>query len=232
MSNYAIRMKQHWWKILAVILIIYSFGAGLMGAVPKMGVVRESIRNLYYHLPMWFTMMTMYTISFVNAVAYLNKGKVSSDQRAGNYAGVGVFFGMLGIFTGMTWANFTWGAPWSNDPKQVGAGLSILSYLAYLVLRKSFPDTEKAAKISAVYNIFAFAIMIPLIYVLPDVMGDSLHPGAGGNVGFSEYDKLDHRMRMVLYPAALGWILIGVWIAQLCIRYTRIKFYLEQKLID
>lgn len=225
-------MKKHWWKVLGILLIVYSFGYGLMGAVPKMGVVRESIRNLYYHLPMWFTMMTMFTVSFISSVAYLSNGKINQDRRAGNYAIVGVIFGMLGLFTGMVWANFTWGEPWSNDPKQIGAGLSILSYLAYLVLRQSFPDKEKSAKVAAVYNIFAFAIMIPLLYVLPDVLGDSLHPGAGGNVGFSDYDNLDQRMRMVLYPAALGWILIGVWMTTLLLRYSKIKYNLEQKLID
>lgn len=225
-------MRNHWWKILAIVLIIYSFGAGLLGAVPKMGIVRESIRNLYYHLPMWFTMMTLYTCSFVYSLLYLLKLRFDDDRKAGNFAGVGVFFGMLGIFTGMVWANYTWGVPWNNDPKQIGAGLSILSYLAYLVLRRTIQDKDKAAKVSAVYNIFAFALMIPFIYILPDVIGDSLHPGAGGNVGFSEYDKLDQRMRMVLYPAALGWILVGIWITNLCVRYTKIKDCLEQQILE
>lgn len=225
-------MRNHWWKILAIVLIIYSFGAGLLGAVPKMGIVRESIRNLYYHLPMWFTMMTLYTCSFIYSLLYLLKLRPDDDRKAGNFAGIGVFFGMLGIFTGMVWANYTWGVPWNNDPKQIGAGLSILSYLAYLVLRRTIQDKDKAAKVSAVYNIFAFALMIPFIYILPDVIGDSLHPGAGGNVGFSEYDNLDHRMRMVLYPAALGWILVGIWVTNLCVRYTKIKDYWEQQILE
>lgn len=216
-------MRKHWWKILGILLIIYSIVWGLLGAVPKMGIVRESIRNLYYHLPMWFAMMSMFTISFINSVRYLSTLNPKYNIMAGNYAGVGVIFGMLGIFTGMVWANYTWGEPWSNDPKQIGAGLSILSYLAYLVLRRAEPDTEKAGKISGVYNIFAFAIMIPLIYVLPDVLGDSLHPATGGNVGFSDYDNLDSRMRQILYPAAIGWILIGVWMSAVCIRYTIVK---------
>jgi heme exporter protein C len=43
---------------------------------------------------------------------------------------------------------------------------------------------------------------------------DSLHPGNGGNPAFSAYD-LNSAMRWVFYPAVIGWILIGAWIAQL-----------------
>ncbi|WP_315816878.1 hypothetical protein [Paraflavitalea speifideaquila] len=28
--------------------------------------------------------------------------------------------GVLGLITGMIWANYTWGTPWNNDPKQLG----------------------------------------------------------------------------------------------------------------
>jgi heme exporter protein C len=57
--------------------------------------------------------------------------------------------------------------------------------------------------------------MIVLIFVLPRLT-DSLHPGNGGNPGFSNYD-LDNKMRLVFYPAVIGWILIGTWIVT--IRY-------------
>ena len=44
-----------------------------------------------------------------------------------------------------------------------------------------------------------------------------MHPGNGGNPGFNMYD-LDSNMRMVFYPAVIGWILLGVWIATIRIR--------------
>jgi len=53
-------------------------------------------------------------------------------------------------------------------------------------------------------------MMVVLLFVLPRLK-DSLHPGNGGNPGFNSYD-LDSRMRMVFYPACLGWILIGYWV--------------------
>ena len=64
--------------------------------------------------------------------------------------------------------------------------------------------TVKSCK--AIYNIIAFVMMIVFIGVLPR-MTDSLHPGNGGNPAFGNYD-LDSNMRMVFYPAVIGWILM------------------------
>src|SRR5690606_21350191 len=115
---------------------------------------------------------------------------------------------------------------WSNDPKQNSAAIAFLVYCAYMVLRNSIEEEQKRAKISAVYNIFAVPIMIVLLFILPR-MTDSLHPGSGGNPAFGAYD-LDNLMRLVFYPACLGWILIGVWIAALRVRIRMI----ERKHID
>lgn len=214
---------KHWWKILGAILVLYSIIWGMLGDVPKQPNVRESIRNLYYHVPMWFTMITMFTISFVNGIQYLSTGKAEQDYRSEIFVRIGLMFGFMGLITGMVWANYTWGAPWNNDPKQIGSALCILSYLAYLALRGSMKDKEKAAKISAVYNIFAFAMIVPFIWILPDSLGISSHPGSGGNVGFSSYDSLDGKMRKVFYPAIVGWILIGTWIGILFFKLKVIK---------
>jgi len=209
-------MRKSWWKILCVALLIYTIIGGLMFPVPALALIHESIRNLYFHVPMWFGMMTLFTISLVYSIRYLRSGNLKEDICAVQYTNIGLVFGALGLVTGMEWANYTWGEPWSNDPKQLGAALSMLSYFAYLALRGAISDYDKRAKISAVYNIFAFALMIPFIWILPS-LADSLHPGSGGNAGFNTYD-LDNRMRMVFYPAVIGWILLGVWMTTLTIR--------------
>ena len=144
---------------------------------------------------------------------------------ASEAAKTGMLFGALGLATGMGWARYTWGAWWVNDAKLNGAAISMLTYMAYLVLRNSIDEDHKRAKIAAVYNIFAYVMMLVFIMVLPR-MTDSLHPGNGGNPGFGKYD-LDNNMRMVFYPAIIGWTLLGVWILQLRIRLKKINSHLE-----
>jgi heme exporter protein C len=70
-------------------------------------------------------------------------------------------------------------------------------------------------------------VFIVLIFVLPRLTS-SLHPGNGGNPGFNSYD-LDSRLRMVFYPAVLGWIFIGFWIADIQIRLNKIIYKNERE---
>jgi len=217
-------MRKNWWKILASILVLYSIIGGFLIPVPALAILHETIRNLYFHVPMWFAMLALYLISVVYSVKYLSSGDEKHDLIAVESVNTGIMFCFLGLVTGMLWANITWGDPWPSDPKLNSSAISTLMYLAYLVLRNSLDEEQKRAKISAIYNIFAFPVMIVLLFVLPRLT-DSLHPGNGGNPGFSGYD-LDSNMRLVLYPTFIGWILMGVWI--MTIRY-RIRL-LENKL--
>jgi len=205
-----------WLKVLATLLLLYTIVAGFLFDVPRLNIVNETIRALYFHVPMWFGMVVLFLVSTVYSIQYLRSPSIEKDIYAVEFANTGLLLGLLGIVTGMIWANYTWGSPWHGDPKQNGAAISLLVYLAYFVLRGSVENEDQRARLSAVYNIFAFAAMIPLIFVIPR-MTSSMHPGSGGNPGFNMYD-LDSKMRMVFYPAVAGWILLGVWIASLRIR--------------
>lgn len=214
---------KNWWKILAVVLLFYVHISGLLFDVPRLDILNETVRALYFHVPMWFAMVFLYSVSVVYAVLYLNKPLGNYDTKSETFATVGTIFGILGTVTGMIWAKYTWGSMWHGDPKQNTAAIALLIYLAYFVLRGSIENQEQKARLSAVYNIFAYAAMIPLIFIIPRLTS-SMHPGSGGNPGFNIYD-LDNRMRLVFYPAIVGWILIGVWITSLVYRY---RFLLEK----
>ncbi len=187
---------------------------------PYRNVIYESIRNTYYHVPMWFVLMFLFMASVWNSIRYLGKPDPDFDRKAAGYAEAGLLFGFLGLFTGMVWANYAWGKPWSNDIKQLMTAVALLIYLAYFILRRSFDEAEKGARLAAVYNIFAFASLVPLLYIVPRMFA-SLHPGATGSPAFGSQD-LDNTMRAVFYPAILGWTLLGFWIASLRIRYQRL----------
>lgn len=214
-------MRSAWWKIICVALLIYTVIGGLLFSVPRLNIVNETIRALYFHVPMWFAMVFLFLGSAVHAIKYLKNPTFESDTWSVECANVGLVLGILGIITGMIWANYTWGSPWHGDPKQNGAAVALLVYFAYFVLRGSVSNEEQRAKLSAVYNIFAFVAMIPLIFIIPR-MTSSMHPGSGGNPGFNMYD-LDSRMRMVFYPAVTGWILLGCWIVTIRIRMKLVE---------
>lgn len=210
-----------WLKILTVILVVYVHVGGLLIGVPRLNILNETIRNLYFHVPMWFGMTGLYSISLYYSIVYLRKPTISTDNKSVAFATSGLVFGILGLLTGMLWAKFAWGTFWTGDPKLNGAAITTLVYLAYFVLRGSIDNQEQRGRLSAVYNIFAYAAMIPLLFILPR-LSSSLHPGSGGNPGFNVYD-LDSKMRLVFYPAVIGWFLVGYWISTIRIRIMTIE---------
>jgi heme exporter protein C len=191
-------------------------------------ILYETIRNLNFHVPMFFAMMFLMTISLIFSIKYLGSGNATMDLKASEAVNIALFFGLLGLATGSLWARFTWGAWWVNDTKLNGSAISVLIYLAYIILRNSVNDKEKQGRLAAVYNIFAYVLMMVFIMVLPRLT-DSLHPGNGGNPAFSNYD-LDNNLRMVFYPAVLGWILLSYWIFSLKYRLSAVKEKLEHEI--
>ena len=119
-------MRKPWWKILCVLLLAYTIVGGLLLPVPRLAIIHESIRNLYFHVPMWFGMMILFTVSLVYAIRYLRHNNIKDDIYSVQFTNIGLFLGSLGMVTGMEWSKFTWGEPWSNDPKQLGAVVALL----------------------------------------------------------------------------------------------------------
>jgi heme exporter protein C len=225
MAKLTFDFKKNWWKLIAVILVFYTVIGGFLIKVPRIAIVQESVRNQFFHVSMWFSMMILLTTSLIFSIRYLAKSKMKYDGIAEEFAYMGIILGILGLATGSIWARFTWGAWWVNDAKLNGAAICMLIYLAYVILRNSIEDEIQRARISAVYNIFAWSTLLPLLYILPRLT-DSLHPGSGGNPGFNIYD-LDNNLRLVFYPSIIGWTLLGIWIIQLRVRVKEIKSKLE-----
>lgn len=197
-------------------------------SLPYRIVLYETIRNLFFHVPMWFVMTMLLLISFVYSIMYLRKGNLKHDFLAAELVNVGILFGILGFATGSLWGHYTWGnlGDWLlRDTKVLGALIALLMYLAYFVLRGSLQDEEKKARIGAVYNIFAFVLFIMFIYVLPR-MTETLHPGNGGNPAFNIYD-VDDNMRWIFYPAVIGWILMGLWLTSIRTRIRYIEHHIH-----
>ena len=144
---------------------------------------------------------------------------------------------MLGYATGILWVSVTWVTEQGQslgsvlkEPKLIGAAIALLIYGAYFVLRGSLTDIDKRARVSAVYNIFAFVMLFPSIWIIPRLVG-SLHPGSpGSDTGNPALDRhdMDAGMKIVFWPAVIGWSLLGVRIATLKIR---MELFRDKKLI-
>ncbi|MFH1160704.1 MAG: cytochrome c biogenesis protein [bacterium] len=218
-------IKRFWWKALAAVLLLYAVIYGFFIQVPDT-MIGESLRNVFYHVGMWFGMTAMLVTSFIFSLRYLRGFREKEDIVALEAVNVGVLFGILGLITGMIWAKSTWGAFWVRDPKLNGAAVGMFIYVAYLILRGSIDDRHKRAKVSAVYNIFAFVLWIVFVLVLPRLAGSTIHPGQDGAPVMAL--DLSPATRTVFYPAMAGWILLGFWILNLRVRMLKLRMRNEE----
>ena len=200
-----------------------SFGMDLVKPdgvrFPFRSILDETIRNTFFHVAIWLAMVILLIVGLYHAIMYLINKKSHHDYLSSGFNRIAIIYGMLGLATGSIWARFTWGTWWTNDVKLNMAAIAMLIYLAYLILRSATLDHEKRARLSAVYSIFAFAILIPLIFVIPRLT-DSLHPGNGGNPALGGED-LDNTLRMFFYPSIIALILLGTWVATLLYRFDK-----------
>lgn len=216
------------WKYIVAIWMTLVIIAGFSIKIPEIAILEQTARNLFLHVPMWFTMMVAFAMAFYFSIRYLNDEEMKWDQKAETATAVGLAFGICGLLTGSLWARFTWGTWWTfAEPRMNLAALAMMIFVAYFILRSAFDDPEKRAKISAVYNIFGVTTIPFLLYIIPRQL-PSLHPGAEGNPAFSEITAPE--LRLIFYPAILGFIGLAVWMMDILNRYKRVKYLTETRL--
>lgn len=213
------------WKYIVAVWMTLVIVLGFSIEIPQIDILEQTARNLFLHVPMWFTMMVAFSMAFYYSVRYLNDEQIKWDRKAETATAVGLVFGICGLLTGSLWARFTWGTWWTfAEPRMNLSALAMLIFVAYFILRSAFVDEEKKAKISAVYNIFGVTTIPFLLYIIPRQL-PSLHPGAEGNPAFSEITAPE--LRLIFYPAVIGFIGIAIWLMDIVNRYKQVKQFTE-----
>lgn len=213
------------WKYILLTYMTLVITLIFLIDIPRIEVLEQTARNLALHVPMWFTMFACFAVGMFYSIKYLSTEKYSDDLKAESASMIGVVFGICGLLTGMLWARFTWGAWWTfAEPKMNLSAIALLIYVAYFILRSAFDDPQLRARLSAVYNIFAASTIPFLLYVIPRQL-PSLHPGADGNPAFSDMTAIE--LRIVFYPAVIGFIALAYWVTNLRYRYKNLSHKLQ-----
>lgn len=148
-----------------------------------------NFKIFYFHVPIATTAYLAFTIVFVSGIMYLITKREIWDIRAVAASEIGVVFAVLTLITGSLWARSAWGEFWVSWDVRLNTSLVLfLTYVSYLMVRKSIDEPEKRARLSAVFGIFGF-MSVPLSFlsirlwnratIHPVVVG----PGGGGISG-------------------------------------------------
>lgn len=205
---------------MRIILFILAF-AGMISATymsmfyaPTEKIMGHVQRIFYFHMGTVLVATIAFLIVFISSILFLVKRARKWDIIAYSSAEIGVVFITLTIITGSIWAKPVWGTWWTWDPQLTTTFILWILYIVYLILRSSAGNSEKRARLSAVFAIIAF-LDLPLVYISARIMrGISpvvFGPGGGG---------IDPRMMNTLL---VTFAVFGVLFVLLLIERIRIE---------
>jgi heme exporter protein C len=192
-----------------------------------MGIVQKIF---YFHVPAAYAMYVGAAACFVGSAGYLYNGKRGWDALARAGADVAVAMGIAVLITGPLWAAKAWGVYWTWDPRLTTSMLSVLLYVAYVVLRLFAGDGDAERKFAAALGVLA-AANLPIIHFSVKKWGGN-HPkvitNGGGGLGHPD-------MRTALLYGFISFTLIAIvllwWRARITLASSRLA-ELEQEALE
>lgn len=164
----------------AAIFGTIHFIAYVVPTEATMGIVQKIF---YFHVPAAYAMYVGAAACFVGSAGYLARGTTVWDALAKAGAEVAVAMGFMVLISGPLWAAKAWGVYWTWDPRLTTSMLSVLVYVAYVVLRAFAGDGESERKFAAALGVLG-AANLPIIHFSVQKWGGN-HPkvittGGGG----------------------------------------------------
>lgn len=168
----------------------------------RMGIVQKIF---YFHVPSAYAMYLGAIACFLGSAAYLARPTDARDAFARAGAEAAVVFGAIVLTTGPLWGAKAWGAFWTWDPRLTTALLSVLIYVAYLVLRAFAGDGDGERRFSAALGVLG-AANLPIIHFSVQKWGGQ-HPmvitGRGGGLQHPD-------MKLALSLGFLAFTLLAI----------------------
>ena len=143
-----------------------------------MGIVQKIF---YFHVPAAYAMYLGAAACFVGSVGYFLSPTDARDAFAKAGAETAVTFGLIVLVTGPLWAAKAWGRYWVWDPRLTTSMLSVLIYVAYVVVRSFAGDGQAEKKFAAALGVVGAANLPIIHYSVKKWSGQ--HPvviGSGG----------------------------------------------------
>ena len=182
-----------------IALFVIAFRAPVEAS---MGIVQKIF---YFHAPAGYAMYLGAGFCFIGSAGYLARGTRRWDALAKSGAEVAVVMGIILCTTGPLWAMKAWGVAWTWDPRLTTSMLSVLIYVAYVLLRSFAGDGDAERKFAAALGVLG-AANLPIIHYSVQKWGGN-HPkvitkGGGG---------LQHPdMKLALFLGFLTFTLLAI----------------------
>ena len=177
------RKRSRGLDILQLVLGLVALGAMLVVMWMSLMYARDATnlagdeqlaqRIFYIHMGCNIGAFAGFIVSVVGSIGYLVTRNLDWDRLAHAAVEVGTVIGLGTILTGIFWAKPTWNTWWTWDPRLTTSTITVLVYVAYLMLRNGIENRQARARFAAIYAVFALFSTYRAIRRMSS-------PGAGG----------------------------------------------------
>lgn len=150
----------------AVIGTVALMWAALIYAKPAAnlaGTEQLAQRIFYLHMGCNFGALLAFLISLAGSILYLVTRNLEWDRMTQASVEAGIICGLGTTITGAIWAKPTWNTYWTWDPRLTSVTITLLIYIAYLLLRNGIDNRQARARFGSIYALIAF-LSVPLTY--------------------------------------------------------------------
>lgn len=135
----------------------------------------------YFHVPAAYAMYLSGVVCFLASALYLAAPSDGRNAVARAAAECAVVFGAMMLTSGPLWAKKAWGVFWVWDPRLTTTLLSVIVYVAVVVLRAFTGDGEAERKFAAALGVLG-TVNLPIIHYSVQKWGGN-HPTVIGRGG-------------------------------------------------
>ena len=189
-------------------------------AQPAAGGVAQKI--LYFHAPAGYAMYLCGAVCGIMSGAYLYSPTDKRDAWARAGAECALAFGAMMLVSGPFWAKKAWGVYWTWDPRLTTSMLSVLVYVAVVVLRAFSGNGDAERRFAAALGVLG-TVNLPIIHYSVKKWGGN-HPtvitSQGGGL---KHPDMSHALTIGFLAMTLLAILL-LWLrASLALSSTRLN---------
>lgn len=175
----------------------------------------------YFHVPAAYAMYVSGMLCFLGSAAYLVRATHGRNALAQAGAEAAVVFGAMVLASGPLWAKKAWGVYWTWDPRLTTLLLSVMLYVAMVVLRRFSGDGDAERKFAAAFGVLG-TVLLPVIHYSVRLWGGN-HPTVVGKGGGGLSPAMMETFWIGFIPMTLLCILIVAVRARLSLVHSRLS---------
>ncbi|UCD78228.1 MAG: cytochrome c biogenesis protein CcsA [Desulfobacterales bacterium] len=201
-----------------VMMLLALYTIFIYAPVEKtMGVIQKIF---YIHVPAAFLAYLAFFITFLSSILYLFRKDSRWDTVAYCAVETGVIYCTIVLITGPIWAKPVWNVWWTWDPRLTTTLILWFTYVAYLMLRRSVKENQRA-NLSAVFGIIGF-MNVPITF-FSIRLWRTIHPVIITSQGFN----MSRPMKLSLIITFIAFCLLFFSILISKVKLERIKMRIE-----